>query len=153
MQQQSCPTPGCSIHSLVFRDRKIISGAGRKRPAVIDGIILPPSGLVCQCSMFTHTCIKNVFVFFLFSVTCSKESRMNGQYQQTVDVLNNDNKWVPWEWCTTRKWFINTVSLLYCSTVITGEISTLVQQHTLMTRGIRLWLPQIKSVWSLLKAA
>lgn len=81
---------------------------------------------------------------YSFSVPNSKESRMNGQYQQTVDVLNNDNKWVPWKAYATANWFISAVSLQHWNHKGTSFSSELM----LMTWTIWLWLPQMKSIWS-----
>lgn len=36
--------------------------------------------------------IDGFLMYFSFFSFGSKESRVNGQYQQSVDVLNNDNK-------------------------------------------------------------
>lgn len=44
----------------------------------------------CSAHVFYKQFFMSLLVYFCFF--SSKESRMNGQYQQTVDVLNNDNK-------------------------------------------------------------
>lgn len=41
-----------------------------------------------------RACVCGEVVITLYYCSYSKESRMNGQYQQPLDSLNNDNKYV-----------------------------------------------------------
>lgn len=63
----------------------VISGKPTKKKKILT---------LLQCRRGNVLKILNVLCLseFVLSLCSSKESRMNGQYQQTVDPFNNDNK-------------------------------------------------------------
>lgn len=131
---QSCPTP-LVVASIQFcTKRETLKSTGR----------------VCGFSrkwQFCHLVDLFVIVYLNMDVSkcqhlgfffsCSKENRMNGQYQQAVDVLNNDNKWVHFE-----KFEFQTNQLREHPPASKPWRRFLLQQGALMNWDVELWLLQ-----------